>query len=301
MSEKIYQKKTDQEKSGIWKCNACTSEGAKACYLADIECPEDIPDSCPYDDGTLMCDWQPTEEYRIVKTSEAEEPTPPLPSIFSPTEKRAILKAAETAVVKNPMSHDDILRVLQLIGSIYSIGMDIDKLIDAAHPVIVRSGDTVKMSATQQVAEVFLADILAPEAGASDAKKYRLNIPDMIRREDGKWAEYFKEQNGEEFYSPNPDIPKDWLEPIDDEPVSAEEWFEIDNEPYKSNNHHDWKKMSIYSFKAGEANNEKRHRPTHTVTEAAENVNNKHIMGRASWRFAFGVGWNACKKSHNLD
>lgn len=53
-------------------------------------------------------------------------------NVFSPSEKEAILKAAEGAVINHPMGTLDIIRVIDLIGDAYSLGYDIEALFEKA-------------------------------------------------------------------------------------------------------------------------------------------------------------------------
>ena len=123
--------------------------------------------------------------------------------------------------------------------------------------------------------------------------RYRVKIPDMVRREDAKMICIFESLDGEElktYGSGNPaidSIPSDWLEEIKDEPVSAEDYEavqRIDGNRYNMT----MAEICIRSFKAGEANNELRHRPKQTYREWWEKQNRIILFstGEEIWQAA---------------
>ena len=116
-------------------------------------------------------------------------------------------------------------------------------------------------------------------------KRYRLKIPEMIKRKNAIIAADFEAADEViEFGGPADNIPgyecvearggivaqvpKDWLEEIKDKPVSAEEWgiatygntAEIQLRNFNT-------LEMVGAFKAGEANNELRHQPKQTFKE----------------------------------
>lgn len=52
--------------------------------------------------------------------------------VFLTGEPEAILKAASQTVISSPMTASDIIRVIDLIGDVYSLGMDIEDLFEKA-------------------------------------------------------------------------------------------------------------------------------------------------------------------------
>jgi hypothetical protein len=122
-------------------------------------------------------------------------------------------------------------------------------------------------------------------------KKYRLKIPEMVKKQmaalvdalsdyDGKvliksqnqdsYVQYTVEDESRNWCS---DIPKDWLEPIVDGPVSADVWIGKDyKEEYRRANHYHYNDMK-HAFKAGETNDRKRTQP---VIDASKSVISYH-------------------------
>jgi hypothetical protein len=96
-------------------------------------------------------------------------------------------------------------------------------------------------------------------------------------------------------------VPKDWLEEIKDEPVSAEESLRTTtNEMAKEN---DVRFMSVgfscgflNGFKAGEANNELRHRPQQSFDEWWDE---SYSSKDESFKFNMSLAWQASAKNLN--
>jgi hypothetical protein len=116
-------------------------------------------------------------------------------------------------------------------------------------------------------------------------KRYKWKRPESIKPQDAWVYEIIRKDTftttGEDWQGRNDegsacfsDIPKDWLEEIKDEPVSAEDWVKSTDEcsPCLGENV-DCKDCSFTfknmteAFKAGEANNELRHRPQRSFEE----------------------------------
>jgi hypothetical protein len=102
-------------------------------------------------------------------------------------------------------------------------------------------------------------------------QKYRLKIPEMIRKRNASTAKKLEQFDGEIFpYNINSltndfsevvdvmEIPSDWLEPIEPGPVSVKEWL-ISKFPEPLQQ--DYEESMVEAFKAGEANHAKRVKP----------------------------------------
>jgi hypothetical protein len=157
----------------------------------------------------------------------------------------------------------------------------------------------------------------------SETKKYKLEIPEDIKSKDA-WIKVWLDNLGATeikdtlHYSEHPgdkhlrfsDIPKDWLKELPAEPVSAEAWLRSqypDNYQggmIKTGGYHD--SCMRFAFKAGEQNNELRHRETkskqamfdkHVADHDLPEGNSDHTNAKC-W---FWMGWGDCKESHNID
>ena len=138
-------------------------------------------------------------------------------------------------------------------------------------------------------------------------KKYRLKVPDMIKREDAEIASRLNCLDETDFTVIDTslgfqDIPKDWLEEIK-KPMSPEKWVEDRFDiGYKC----ELRSEYIETFKAGEENNELKHIEQKTVVEWWENYGNGDPgpgceTYDGNWvRTAIFNCWRACKKSHSL-
>ncbi len=138
-------------------------------------------------------------------------------------------------------------------------------------------------------------------------KKYKLKIPNIIKKEDAKIATHLQDgAKGIEIYSTKPnfnEIPKDWLEEIIEEPVSAEELINSVNPNVRKHRLSDVCQMSLNQLHTlvnkAEANNELRHRPQHTYDDAHE------MFIRCSSplldSISFEMGWKARGKAHNWE
>ena len=114
-------------------------------------------------------------------------------------------------------------------------------------------------------------------------KKWRLNIPDKVRRCDAHAAFSMNGKNGDVIpleevdeyyymYKKYYQVPKDWLEPIQDEPVSAEEVIKKSLKAVKFVTDEPSIEQFTYNellavVKEAEANNELRHQRKQSFEE----------------------------------
>lgn len=155
-------------------------------------------------------------------------------------------------------------------------------------------------------------------------KKYRLKIPDMIRREDAWCADALRHVNGEVFHerqgAAHPcgtgtiwmkDIPSDWLEEIIEEPVSAEEladsiFKEYFNLPRTQSKILDLTYPELLAIvQKVEANQKLRNRLKQSFGDALRKfevwwANAPQIQEYVSKSHGFEI-WEACEKSHNWE
>jgi hypothetical protein len=113
--------------------------------------------------------------------------------------------------------------------------------------------------------------------------KYRLKIPEMVERYNANAASRVLSQNGttqeENLYMfgiPKDEIPSDWLEPIEDKPVSAEDWIEKE---YSGEDTETWvftRVDMISCFRSAESNRDKLYKP---VIDAADKWSNVEEIG----------------------
>ena len=131
-------------------------------------------------------------------------------------------------------------------------------------------------------------------------KRYRLKIPDMIRKEDALRSTYWGPHDGKSVTPGNAikdrDIPKDWLEEIKDEPVSADVALRAHCVPETPNNN--FNQGFIEGFIKGEENNELRHREKQSFMDWS-------IKAYPSWnmdkRILHKEAWDAKGRSCNLE
>jgi hypothetical protein len=126
-------------------------------------------------------------------------------------------------------------------------------------------------------------------------KKYRLKIPDMIRKQDA-WMSHWLETNprygntlSENYINDScpsyvfESIPKDWLEEVKDEPKSPEELFK------------NWDGVSPMA----KENNELRHREATKLEDVENWAGQKEDPDcQRCWVHGIRHGWKECKKSH---
>ncbi|MBU2644483.1 hypothetical protein KKI24_07210 [bacterium] len=95
-------------------------------------------------------------------------------------------------------------------------------------------------------------------------------------------------------------VRKDWLEEIKDEPMSAEECLKRDY-PETASRSDTWIYSAYYvaGFRAGAAENEKKHRPQQIFDEWLDSIAHSTLWKRICADEARAV-WQACLRSHNL-
>ncbi len=93
-------------------------------------------------------------------------------------------------------------------------------------------------------------------------KNYIINIPDMINKQDAHKADYLKGFgmiSGK--YVKENEIPLSWLEEIEEEPVSAENWVDSKNLVTYFQHCESHEDQAIEIFKAGEQNQKLIYKP----------------------------------------
>lgn len=154
-------------------------------------------------------------------------------------------------------------------------------------------------------------------------KKYKLIVPEMIRKEDGYLTEQLPDNTVLVFqqsankrnyvcvYVDKSDplfeqckelqfcFPEDWLQEIK-EPMTAEEWINgVVIESENISHEYSLREMAIKAFTAGEANERLKHEPKQSVLEAFKSLH-PNLRPEGAFEY-FDLGWHANEKNRGFE